>query len=375
MGGIPDKKAKFRLAEKNCDYASCILNGDVLYIWYERRCDEGLLNCLRKIDLNEFVSPEEVFYDGMNNSVWASTLRGYGEYLCVSGGLGAVYRKQDLSVVYVETDDCIDLNRWGDFSFNFIHADKFYRAIDAFESLEKGFDVVDIGTWEVVGHLDLDFKDLRIAKSGLCCGIRKNSNFSIYSLDKSEIVFELSVLSLFGSGDMRSSEFKYSVQDDLVSVLCAGIVVVVDLNSFSIVQKVEYLHLSEVIEKSAEVGLDLSKFFMSNVDFRGDDIVLSSSRGGVCISASRGIVRWAKLYPANVEFSGSCISGDMIFGVKDSRPVAWDRYTGEDVWAASSCLPCKSIQVGDGWLVYSQVSGHIACYKMTKPYVSPHRPV
>lgn len=374
MGGIPSKKPEFRLAEKNCDYASCVLEGSVLYIWYERRSGESLRNCLKKIDLNSFSGVEEVSYDGENVSTWASALHNYDEYLCVSGGLGAVFKKDDLSPIYVETDDYISLNGWDGFSSNFLYEGKFYRAIDASGKAGKGFDVIDISTWSLVGHVDIDFKDIRVTKKGMCCGVRDDFNFSVYSLVSSEILFELNVLDLVGSENVRDGRVAYSMQGDLVVLLYKRIVIVIDLNDFSVVREVNYLLFGEVVSKLAEVGLDLSRAIMSGIDFSGDDIVLNSSRGAICISVSQGSVRWVNLYPNSIEFSGSCISGDIIFGVKDSRPIAWDRYTGEDVWAASNCLPCKEIQAGDGWLVYSQVCGHIACYRWKKPYISPHRP-
>ncbi len=374
MGGIPRKKPEFRLAEKNCDYASCVLDGSVLYVWYERRSGENLRNCLRKIELNSFSGVEEVSYDGENVSAWASTLHNHDEYLCVSGGLGAVFKKDDLSPMYMETDDYISLNGWGDFSLNFLYGGKFYRAVDASGETGKGFDVVDISNWSLVGHVGIDFKNIRVTEKGLCCGIRDDFSFAVYSLVSAEVIFELSVLDIVGPGNVRNDRVTYSIQGDLVALLYRDIVVVIDLNDFSVVREIKYSLLEEVISKSAEVDLDPTRLIMSGVDLGGDDIVLSSSRGAICISASQGLVRWVNLFPNNIEFSGSCISGDIIFAVKDSRPIAWDRYTGEDVWAASNCLPCKEIQAGDGWLVYSQVCGHIACYRWKKPYISPHRP-
>ncbi|WP_152644465.1 hypothetical protein [Pseudomonas sp. FeS53a] len=373
MGGIPNKKVEFRLAEKNCDYASCFLDGRVLYVWYERRCDDGLMNCLRRINLDEFAGSEEVSYVDVNNARWASTLHDYGDYLGVSGGLGGVFRKSDLSPVYMETGDYIALNRWGGYSFNFFYGRKFYRAVDFLEAPDKGFDVVDIDGWDVVGHLDLDLKDACSFGSGLCCGVKADSSFVIYSLEKEAVVLELSLSDLLGARNAQE-EVKYSARGDLVLVHCAGLIVVIDVNDLAVVRRIEYSREELVAEKLTDAGLVFSNLSLSAINFGDEDVVLSFSRGAICIAIKQGEVRWAKLYPLNVNFSGSCISGDVIFGVKNDRPVAWDRYTGEDLWEAASRLPCKNIQAGEGWLVYSQIGGHIACYKWKKSYVSPYRP-
>ncbi len=373
MGGIPNKKIEFRLAEKNCDYASCVLDGRVLYVWYERRCDDGLLNCLRRINLDEFIGSEEVSYDDVNNARWVSTLHDCGDYLSVSGGVGGVFRKSDLSPVYIETGDYIALNRWGGFSFNFVYGEKFYRAVDFLEAPDKGFDVIDVDSWGVVGHLDLDLKDACVVGSGLCCGIKADLSLVIYSLEKAAVVFELSLSDLLGARDAQE-DVKYFARGDLVLVHCAGLIAVIDINDLAVVSRIEYSRAELVAGKLAEAGLVFSNLSVSDISCVDNDVVLSFSRGAICIAMKQGEVRWAKLYPVNVSFSGSCISGDMVFGVKNDRPVAWDRYTGEDLWEAASRLPCKNIQSGEGWLVYSQVGGHIACYKWKKPYISPHRP-
>lgn len=181
MSGVPEKKAKYHLAGANCDFASCLLEGDDLYVWYEKSCvaDSVLSHCFRKIDLSTFSGVEDVVYEDRNISGFASTLIDCGEYICVSGG-GAIFKKLDMSLVYMETEDYLAINGWSMDAQSFFYDEFYYRSLNILSDSHRGYDVVDIKAWEVIHRLKVDMNNVKIIGNGLYYGIRSCKNFAIY---------------------------------------------------------------------------------------------------------------------------------------------------------------------------------------------------
>ncbi len=375
MSGVPERKAKYYLAGENCDCASCLLEGDDLYVWYEKNCvaDSVLSYCFRKIDLNSFSGVEDVVYGEHSLSGYASTLIDCGEYICVSGGGGAVYRKVDMSLMYVETEDYLLANGWGTEAQSFFNNGLYYRAVNVLSEPHKGYDVVDIGSWEVLRRLSLDMNHVRLMGNGLCYGIRPSKKVAIFSLVDVDFVFELDVLVSEGM-DPESIFVRMDDNGRFVAVLCGGVLFIVDPGKKTLVKKIIISELSLLRTTDADAGADMLNLCMHGIKFHEGDVLLNSSRCIISISGDSAVCRWVKLYPANVSISLACVHGDLVFGSKNNIPHAWDRYTGAEVWSATSALPCLSAQASNSWVVYHQVGGHISCFQWNKPYISPHRP-
>jgi len=375
MSDVPERKAKYYLAGNNCDCASCLLEGDDLYVWYEKSCvaDSVLSYCFRKIDLNSFSGVENVVYEDRNLSGFASTLIDCGEYVCISGGGGAVYKKADMSLVYVETEDDLLANGWSTEAQSFFSDGLYYRAVNVLSEPHKGYDVVDVGSWEVLRRLSMDMNHVRLIGNGLCYGIRHSKKFAIFSLVDADFIFELDVLGL-GGMDPESLFVRMDDNGRFIAVLCGGVLAIVDPGKKSLVKKIMISELSLLCTMAADAGADILDLCMRGVKFHEGDVLLNSSRCIISISVDNAVCRWVKLYPANVSISLACVHDDLVFGSKNNTPHAWDRYTGAEVWSASSALPCLSAQVSKRWVVYHQVGGHISCFQWKKPYISPHRP-
>ena len=161
---------------------------------------------------------------------------------------------------------------------------------------------------------------------------------------------------------------------EFIAVLCGDVLAVVDPEKKILVKKIMISELSLLCATAAAAGVDVLDLCMRGIRFHEGDVILSSSRCMISVAVDSGVCRWVKLYPANVSISLACVYEDLVFGSKNNTPHAWDRYTGAEVWAAASALPCLSAQVSKGWVVYHQVGGHISCFQWKKPYISPHRP-
>jgi len=378
MAGIPSKRYSFRFAENEiCSGVSPVMDGDDLYILYERAVlSAGELrhidSCIRKYDLNTYKGEEAVEYNSRNLANRNSQLIEFGDYLCVKGGAGKVLRKSDLSVVYSETLDDISANGWVPYTSSFLFCEKYYRSID-YEVPSMGFDVVDIKTRAVVGHEDLDFQfHFGLLDNGLCVGQRESGNFAIWSTEKSEFLFELNISNYSFMANLPRN-IKYSVFGDVMVALVGAVIVVLDLVDMAVIKEIRYLEvekLSTMREQSGSSGIAL----MWNIAFDGERVFLGDGVTLSCISL-QGEFLWLSAESSYSRISGCVLSGDMIFGSIDKRPVAWDKYDGEKIWQASVALPCLNIVLGKKWVVYFSVIGHLACYNWKKEYISPGRPV
>lgn len=373
MSGVPERKAKFYLAGEICDYASCILDGDDLYVWYEKSClkDSVLSNCFRRINLKDFTGAEDVDYKDCNLSGFASTLIDCGSHICVSAGGAAVFRKEDMSLTYIETEDYLSINGWSMGAQSFFYEGLYYRAVNSLSEPHKGYDVVDVESWEVIRHLNLDMDYLKVLGAGLCCGVLSTDKFAIFSLLDAKLVFELDILAL---SDIKADRYNIHFDDNstLVAVACGGVLAIVDPESRSLLRKITVSELNPLHVAGSDEGM--LNFFIRGVRFYENFAVLNSKRCIVSIDVSSGLCCWVRLYPENVTITLACLYGDLIFGSKNDTPHAWDKYTGATVWRAANGLPCRSAQVSKGWVVYHQLGGHINCFQWKVPYISSHRP-
>jgi outer membrane protein assembly factor BamB len=82
-----------------------------------------------------------------------------------------------------------------------------------------------------------------------------------------------------------------------------------------------------------------------------------------------GDLVWEKEYSG---LQSNCIVGDLIFGIKEeSVLVAWDRYTGEEVWQAEDTMGAAyHVMAAGNKVVYSSTTGELRCYEWNKPYTS-----
>lgn len=372
-GGIPNKKFEFRLAEKNCDYARCLLSGSDLYVWYEKIADGGVVGCIKKFSLERFSGEGHIDYDFSHVFNACSYLSDFGRVFSIRGGCNAVLNKEDASFLYAESDTELSANGWATYGSNFVSKDFYYRHINILGDRSKGYDAVDIEDGKVVGHVDLDIECPTIFKDDICVGFRASGFFAGYSISQQQYVFEVDTLKEHYNCDARQVRAAYA--EGTAAILCGNTVILVDVERQCVIKEINYTGNSSVLEVAASSGLDQSRLIASDIDFDGAYILLVCGtplrRCMVLLDAFSEGCLWAT---DQGEINVAQMHGDIIYGSMDKRPTAWDRYSGAKVWEASVRLPCYEIQVGSNWLIYYQEGGHIACYRWKKPYISPHRP-
>lgn len=68
------------------------------------------------------------------------------------------------------------------------------------------------------------------------------------------------------------------------------------------------------------------------------------------------------------------IVGDVLFGVTEDVPVAWDRYTGEMIWRAEEGMVATVFAAAEGnKVIYTATTGMVSCYEWNVSYRSPFR--
>ena len=69
---------------------------------------------------------------------------------------------------------------------------------------------------------------------------------------------------------------------------------------------------------------------------------------------------------------GFCVVGDLIFGVVNAYDlVAWDRYTGEQVWQADGKYDGYGVKASGNKVFFNSLQGTIRCYEWDEVYKSP----
>lgn len=109
-----------------------------------------------------------------------------------------------------------------------------------------------------------------------------------------------------------------------------------------------------------------------------DRIYLGSSRqddGWIeCFNEKDGESLWKKDVK---DLMSLCIVGDLLFGIKEQfLIVAWDRYTGEEVWQAKDPMTAAYHVIAAGnKVIYSSTTGELRCYEWTEIYNSPAKQI
>jgi hypothetical protein len=201
----------------------------------------------------------------------------------------------------------------------------------------------------------------------LVLGQRSNGDFGIYSLIEERYVFELTrKLYTFGKTNVGEVKFSVSVSGEMAFVLAGDTVVVVDLSRFTILHIYNYLESSQVRAFCAEFNIDKSKAYSVHISASGQGAVLSrllSNRGYVLYLDFSLADPVAWLWSSAHSTYAECSNGQLIYGILERRPVAWDKATGALAWKADVGTITNNIQISDGWVVYSQTAGYVQCFE------------
>lgn len=385
--GIPAKKSKFDLAGEDIDNADCKLYGSELYVIYNVYDKESKITnphsaCLKKINLNTFDgdetrAPSIYSVEGLNNKQAYGYLIDQAGAIVVSGDPVLLIDKKTSNILINENQiDSDDSWSRAGIKVGFIFEENYYRVVD-FENSEKGIDVYNINDKKIIDHLDIDINcPALVYEFGLIIGSRKNGNLAIYSIRQKKILLELSLPGHGGPGVLRFDLIDMGGARSRLAVICGNAILVVNLSDMKITHEINYLNSSFVQNFTADYLTKIQYCYANSISGAGDLLAVSggaSSSYVMLLDLSKSDpIQW--LYGNYYDVISYYAGGDLIFGIDKSRPVAWDVFSGEKVWEASSGTIANTIQIGGQWVVYHQLCGYIRCFQWKKPYISPHRP-
>nr|WP_298138320.1 hypothetical protein [uncultured Pseudomonas sp.] len=368
--GIPAKKATFRFAQKFNGVVSVALGSDRLYVLYSS--DEGAgKRFFKDFDL--------IHYDGVESNV-PSYLNREAE-----ARWRPMFFEGDLLYVYGDEPELIDVSQWqskyneyqgranpnwaldGRFAYD---GTRIYRAF-GWNDYTKGLDIVESN--KVVDNADIDIQYFMPSSDSLIYGVRLSTpTFCVYSLSEKTVKLEVPLQQFeFANGEPKAAVSRVG---DRLYVLAGNHVLVIDLNTFTVAADFPYFN-SDFMQ-ALLAGLKYRNLaFPQFISASRETLVLSNTGSigyVVCLSTNGGQVLWAR--KSNWEMCAADTDGDLVFGLEERRPRAWDKYTGEEVWQASAGTIASNIDVKGKWLVFHQPAGDIQCFTWKKPYVSAHRP-
>lgn len=364
--GIPAKKAIFRFAKKFDGVVSVALRNDHLYVQYG--ADTGK-RYFKDFDLQHYSGDEEnepALLAQEAESSWRP-----------------MFLKVNMLHVYGEQPELIDVSQWqriyseyeetansdwatdGRFAY---HNKLIYRAF-GWNEYTQGLDIVRDG--KVIDHADIDIQYFMPCDDGLIYGVRLSSlTFCVYSLVEKAVKLEVPLAHYEFANEPKASVSRYG---DRLYVLAGSHVLTIDLETFSVIAEFAYFN-TEFIQ-TLLAGLKYRNAAVPHYISASSDTLIISNVGHIgyvlCLSTADGSALWAR--KSNYEMRGVNTQGDLVFGLEERRPRAWDKYTGEEVWQASAGTIASTIDVSDNWVVYHQPAGDIQCFTWKKPYVSPHR--
>ncbi|GLX14130.1 hypothetical protein Pstr01_23690 [Pseudomonas straminea] len=367
--GIPAKKATFRFAQKFNGVVSTAIGGDQLYVLYSSKGTEGE-RYFKAFDLPR--------YNGLEDNVPARLRRKAEPHW------RPMFLESGLLYVFGESPELIDVADWqprysehesvanpewatdGRFAYD---GKRIYRAF-GWNDYSRGLDIVENG--KVVDHVDIDIQYFMPAADGLIYGVRLSAPvFCVYSLTEKTVKLEIPLGCFeFAPGVTLAPT---SRDGDTLYVLAGDHVLVIDLTSFTLVG--EFAYFNTAFMQTLVAGMKYkNQAFPRYISAHGGTALLSnvnSSGFVLCLSTVDGTQLWAR--KSNDEILAANTDGDLVFGLEERRPRAWDKYTGEEVWQASAGTIANTIEVSGDWVVYHQPAGDIQCFTWKKPYSSPHR--
>lgn len=373
--GLPIKKAVHRLGSGDEEYVSATMRNDSLYVLYQPSEDEGM-NFLREFKLNEFDGEEE----DVPQIYALKATTSYRSIFCADNLLYMTGQRPEIldlatnEVLYSEFVACAN-PEWSELGLIFSYGGDVYRSV-VWNDSSKGLDVVR--DYQVVGHmpLDIDFKYPPTDHYFFGFATARDV-FSVYSLETNTLLLELD-LAPYGIGEWPLKKH-VNRHGNRLFVLAGNSVLVIDLGPNAAV----VAGVFNYVEQPAFQALLTSGHLTGN----SYAYQISASRDGFAIfnARSRSFMMYVTvsaagdMQPAWVVHTRSEITaintgGDLLFGIEESRPKAWDKFTGEQVWEASAGTMANAIQLGDHWVVFTHPSGDLQCFRWKKPYLSPHRP-
>lgn len=377
LPGIPPKKAQFKALTGQCPLGTC-LHGNVLYVLYccNTNAELGPSSFLKRIDLSQFDGDflqQPSTYSKEVTTPGPRVINIIEDALVICGAQPEILALDGSTVIYSETEGGLN-PYWEPGSWVHYWEKKVYRGY-SYHAPELGVDVVDVHTQSILLHLDLDIHYSGPWQGELMCGERVNGNFAVYSLREQRYLFELPLERYRRVNPQEKIIVR--VSEGRAYVLVDDTLLLIDIASGQLLREISYLQFPEVQAHMQAERLSMARACASNMSVCGASVVLTLfSIGGYALYLDLLQEQprvW--LWSGGRDVVALNCPGDLVYGLSSAVPMAWDKYSGEVVWQMKGPTATNKIQVGDQWLVFSQLAGYIQCHHWKKPYISPHRPL
>ncbi|WP_146173208.1 hypothetical protein [Ectopseudomonas oleovorans] len=377
LPGVPQKKAEFKSLTGRRPLEVC-LHGSILYVLYCLNTNRALgpSSFLKKIDLNSFDGDflkHPSTYEREVTIPGSRMINLIDDALVICGALPEILSLDGATIIYTEAEGELNAN-WDPDSWLHYWDGRVYRGY-GYHVPEQGVDVIDIHTKCIIHHLDLDIRYESPWQGELMCGERVNGNFAVYSLRERRYLVDLSLQHYRGVNPQKRIVAK--VSEGRAYVLAGATLLVIDIASGQLLREISYLQLAEMQAHMQVERLSMARACASNMSICGTSVILTLfSVGGYALYLDLAQEQprvW--LWSGGRDVVALNCPGDLVYGLSSAVPMAWDKYSGEVVWQMKGPTATNKIQVGDQWLVFSQLAGYIQCHHWKKPYISPHRPL
>ncbi len=377
LPGVPQKKAEFKSLTGRRPLEVC-LHGSILYVLYCLNTNPALgpSSFLKKIDLDQF---DGDFLQQPSTYAREVTIPGprminlIDDALVICGALPEVLSLDGSTIIYTEAEGGLNPD-WEPASWVHYWEGRVYRGY-GYHVPEQGVDVIDTHTRNIIQHLDLDIRYECPWQGELMCGERVNGNFAIYSLHEQRYLLEMSLQHYRNVSPQR--EIIARTTEGRAYVLVDDTLLLIDIASGQVLREISYLQFPEMQTHMQVERLSMARACASNISVCGTSVVLALlAMGGYALYLDLAQEQprvW--LWSSGRDVIALNCPGDLVYGLSSAVPMAWDKYSGEVVWQMKSPTATNTIQVGDQWLVFSQLAGYIQCHHWKKPYISPHRPL
>ena len=351
------------------------MRNDSLYVLYTSSANGGT-SFLREFNLNEFDGkesevPKVYALEGL------TSIRPFfcaNNLLYMSGMRPEILDLATKEVLYSEFVSRAN-PEWSDSGFVFTYRGAIYRTM-IWNDRSKGLDVVR--NYQVVAHLPLDIDFYHPPTDHYFYGFGTARDvFSVYSLETNTLLLELDLAPYcIGGWPLKKHVDRHG---DRLFVLAGNSVLLIDLgpNAAVLAGQLNY------VQQPAFQALLSNEHITGNsyaykISAASDGFAIFNARSRsfmmyVTVSAV-GEMESAWVVHTQREITALNTEGDLVFGIEDARPKAWDKFTGEQIWQASAGGMANSIHVGDQWVVFTHPAGDLQCFRWKKPYLSPHRP-
>lgn len=378
LPGLPPRKGAFGSSPlSECAISTC-LSGAELYVLYScnDNSDLGAGSFLKKVDLNSLdgnLQDQPNIYSSEVTTAGPRILHKSNEALVICGAMPEIIGLDGVSRLYSEAEGLLNID-WKPSGWLHYREGRVYRGY-GYHVPEMGVDVINADTRSIVQHLDLDIRYSGPWQGDFMCGQRSNGRFAVYSLNEQRYLFELSLESC----RFRSPEKRVNAStcvDGRAYVLAGDTLLLIDIASGQLLREIRYLQLEALQAHMQAEKLRYEHACASLISVCDSGVVLTlSTVYGYALYLDLSLDDpYVWFWSEGRSVVARNCPGDLIYGQSNDLPMAWDKYSGEVVWRSTRPVATNTIQVGDQWLVYSQLAGFIECFHWKKTYISPHRP-